>query len=111
MLRLDQMDKARVAIIVVDAMDEDALNLLRQVQRQRLCRTVLVASKLEDGDLVSAVEVGVVGLVRRNEATPDRLVDVVTSAAAARAVYPPTCWVGCWIRSASSSVRSSRLVD
>jgi DNA-binding NarL/FixJ family response regulator len=88
-LRVEQMDEARVAIIVVDAMDEDAIHLLRQVQRQRLCRTVLVASRLEDGDLVSAVEVGVVGLVRRDEATPERLVDVVTRAACGEGSVPP----------------------
>lgn len=88
-LSIDQMDEARVAIIVVDAMDEDAIHLLRQVQRQRGCRTVLVASTLEDGDLVSAVEVGVVGLVRRNEATPERLVDVVTRAASGEGSVPP----------------------
>ncbi|KGN41273.1 response regulator transcription factor [Knoellia aerolata] len=88
-LRADQMDRARVAIIVVDRMDEDAIHLLRIVQRQRVCRTVLVASTLEDGDLVSAVEVGVVGLVRRSEATPERLVDVVTRASSGEGSVPP----------------------
>jgi DNA-binding NarL/FixJ family response regulator len=83
------MDEARVALIVVDAMDDDAVHLLRVVQRRHVCRTVLVASTLEDGDLVSAVEVGVVGLVRRVEATPERLVDVVTRAAAGEGSVPP----------------------
>lgn len=88
-LRPEAMDHARVAIIVVDAMDDDAVHLLRVVQRRGVCRTVLVASTLEDGDLVSAVEVGVVGLVRRNEATPERLVDVVTRAASGEGSVPP----------------------
>lgn len=88
-LRPDATDDARVAIIVVDAMDEDAVRLLRVVQRRGACRTVLVASTLEDGDLVSAVEVGVVGLVRRSEATPERLVDVVTRAASGEGSVPP----------------------
>jgi len=48
-----------------------------------------VASRLDDGDLVSAVEVGVVGLVRRDEATPDRLVEVITSAATGEGSVPP----------------------
>ena len=85
----DRMDEARVALIVVDAMDDDAVHLLRVVQRRHACRTVLVASTLEDGDLVSAVEVGVVGLVRRAEATPERLVDVVTRAASGEGSVPP----------------------
>jgi DNA-binding NarL/FixJ family response regulator len=88
-LPADRMDEARVALIVVDAMDDDAVHLLRVVQRRHVCRTVLVASTLEDGDLVSAVEVGVVGLVRRVEATPERLVDVVTRAAAGEGSVPP----------------------
>jgi DNA-binding NarL/FixJ family response regulator len=88
-LRPEQMDQAKVAIIVVDSMDEDAIHLLRVVQRQRMCRTVLVASTLEDGDLVSAVEVGVLGLVRRAEATPERMVDLVTRAALGEGSVPP----------------------
>ena len=83
------MEEARVAIIVVDAMDEDAIHLLRVVQRRRVCRTVLVASTLEDADLVSAVEVGVVGLVRRCDATPERLVDVIIRAASGEGSVPP----------------------
>jgi DNA-binding NarL/FixJ family response regulator len=82
-------DQARVAIIVVDAMDEDAVQMLRRVQRRGLCRTVLVASRLDDGDLVSAVEVGVVGLIRRCDATPDRLVDVIGRAASGEGSVPP----------------------
>jgi DNA-binding NarL/FixJ family response regulator len=88
-LRPEQMDQAKVAIIVVDSMDEDAIHLLRVVQRQRMCRTVLVASTLEDGDLVSAVEVGVLGLARRAEATPERMVDLVTRAALGEGSVPP----------------------
>jgi DNA-binding NarL/FixJ family response regulator len=88
-LRPEAMDDARVAVIVVDAVDEDAMHLLRVVQRRGVCRTVLVASTLEDGDLASAVEVGVVGLVRRSEATPERLVDVIARAGAGEGSVPP----------------------
>jgi DNA-binding NarL/FixJ family response regulator len=85
----EDADQARVAVIVVDAVDEDAVHLLRMVQRRDVSRTVLVASRLDDGDLVSAVEVGVVGLVRRSEATPDRLVQVISSAASGEGSVPP----------------------
>ncbi|MGB8384769.1 MAG: DNA-binding response regulator, partial [Dermatophilaceae bacterium] len=57
-LRANEIDRARVAVVVVDGMDEDAVHLLRSVQRRGGCRTVLLASALEDGDLASAVEVG-----------------------------------------------------
>jgi DNA-binding NarL/FixJ family response regulator len=74
---------------VVDAVDEGAIQLLRMVQRRGFTRTVLVASTLDDGDLVSAVEVGVVGLVRRSEATPELLAQVITRAAQDEGSVPP----------------------
>jgi len=88
-LRSNEVDEARVVILVVDAVDDDAIRMLRVVQRKGFSRTVLVASQLEDGDLVAAVEVGVVGLVRRSEATPERLVQVIASAASGEGSVPP----------------------
>src|SRR4051794_25749288 len=77
----EEADQARVAVVVVDSVDDDAIHLLHIVQRCGDSRTVLVAGRLDDGDLVTAVEAGVVGLVRRSEATPERLVKVITGAA------------------------------
>jgi DNA-binding NarL/FixJ family response regulator len=88
-LRPDEADEASVAVIVVDVVDEDATQLLRAVQRRGVARTVLVASRLDDGDLVAAVEVGVVGMIRRAEASPDRLVQVIGSAASGDGSVPP----------------------
>ena len=81
--------EARVVVVVADSVDEDALTLLRIVQRQGAARAVLVAGRLDDGDLVKAVETGVVGLVRRSEATPDRLISVILAAAAGEGSVPP----------------------
>jgi len=81
--------RAQVAVIVVDAVDADALRILHASQRGGVSRTVLVAGQLDDGDLVTAVEAGVLGLVRRGEATPDRLVKVIRSAAAGEGSVPP----------------------
>jgi DNA-binding NarL/FixJ family response regulator len=88
-VRPEEADEAKVAVIVVDAVDEGAIQLLRMVQRRGFTRTVLVASTLDDGDLVSAVEVGVVGLVRRSEATPEQLVQVIARAAIGEGSVPP----------------------
>jgi DNA-binding NarL/FixJ family response regulator len=88
-VRPEEVDRAEVAVIVVDTVDDDAVQLLRTVQRRGVARTVLVASRLDDGDLVAAVEVGVVGLIRRSEATPDRLVQVIGSAASGDGSVPP----------------------
>jgi DNA-binding NarL/FixJ family response regulator len=83
------VDEARVAVVVVDAVDGEAIQLLRTVQRRGLSRTVLVAARLDDGDLVTAVEAGVFGLVRRSDATPDRLVKVISTAASGEGSVPP----------------------
>jgi DNA-binding NarL/FixJ family response regulator len=49
----------------------------------------LVVAELDDSDLVAAVEAGVAGVVRRAEASPERLVNVVRSAAAGEGALPP----------------------
>ena len=84
----DEADHAQVAVVVVDGVDDDAIQLLHVVQRRGDSRTVLVAGRLDDGDLVTAVEAGVVGLVRRSEATPERLVKVITGAASGEGAVP-----------------------
>ena len=88
-VRAADTEQARVVVVVTDSVDDDALTLLRVVQRRGLSRAVLVAGHLDDGDLVKAVETGVVGLVRRSEATPDRLVAVIMAAASGEGSVPP----------------------
>jgi len=80
---------AKVAVIVVDQVDDQAIRILHTSQRTGVGRTVLVAGQLDDGDLVTAVEAGVLGLVRRSEATPERLVKVIQSAASGEGSVPP----------------------
>lgn len=79
-LRADEAERAQVVLIVVDAVDENVLRQLRAVQRSGRSKAVLVASSLDDSALLAAVEAGVIGLVRRSEATPERLVQVITQA-------------------------------
>ena len=88
-LHEEEKDQARVAVLVVDTVDDEAIRELRVVQRGGSARSVLVAGRLDDSDLVTAVEVGVVGLVRRSEATPDRLVKVIGGAASGEGSVPP----------------------
>jgi DNA-binding NarL/FixJ family response regulator len=64
------------------------VRLLRSVQRQGPTRAVLVASALDDSGLIAAVEAGVIGLVRRTEATPERMVQVITRAASGEGSVP-----------------------
>jgi DNA-binding NarL/FixJ family response regulator len=84
-----EMHEAKVALIVTDRVDEDAIRLLRAVKRGGLSKSVLVATSLDDAELVAAVEVGAVGLVRRSEASPERLIKVIQSAAVGEGSVPP----------------------
>ncbi|WP_251152091.1 LuxR C-terminal-related transcriptional regulator [Cellulosimicrobium sp. Marseille-Q4280] len=80
---------AEVALVVADQLDEEAVRLVRAVQRNGGGRAVLVAGRLDEKDVVAAVEAGVVGMVRRGEATPDRLVTVIRGAASGEGSMPP----------------------
>jgi DNA-binding NarL/FixJ family response regulator len=84
----DDLDGADVAVVMVDDVDEDAVRLIRAVQRNGCPRVVLVATRLDDTRLVSAVEAGACALVRRAEAVGERLVQVLVAAAAGDGSVP-----------------------
>jgi DNA-binding NarL/FixJ family response regulator len=84
----DEAGTAQVTVLVVDDLDEDTVQMLHVVQRRGDTRTVLVAGALDDADLVTAAEAGVVGLVRRSEATAERLVKVNVGAASGEGAVP-----------------------
>jgi DNA-binding NarL/FixJ family response regulator len=88
-LGADELDAASVAVVVTDAVGEETLKTLRGIRCAGVPRLVVVAAQIDDADLVSVVEVGVTGLIRRSEATPERLVSVISSAAAGDGTVPP----------------------
>lgn len=71
------IDTAAVALVVVDALDEDSGKVLRALCRGERPRIVLVATVVDDCTLIAAAEAGVAGLVRRVDATADALVRAV----------------------------------
>jgi DNA-binding NarL/FixJ family response regulator len=81
-------DEATVSLVVADRVAEPSLRAIRAL-RQRATSVVLMVVEVDDGSLVSAIEAGVAALIRRAEATPDRLVAVIRSAAAGEAAVPP----------------------
>jgi DNA-binding NarL/FixJ family response regulator len=83
-----EAERAQVALVVSDRVSEPALRLIRTLQRNGT-RLVLVVAEVDDADLVAAVEAGVAGVVRRTEASPERLVGVVRAAAAGEGALPP----------------------
>jgi DNA-binding NarL/FixJ family response regulator len=77
-----------MVVVVADAVDDETVTLLRRVQRSG-CRAVLVATHVDDTGLAAAVEAGVAALVRRSEATPERLARAVCAAARGEGTVPP----------------------
>ncbi|MEV7711907.1 response regulator transcription factor [Streptomyces sp. NPDC088270] len=74
-------DSPQIVIVVVDAVDEAVLTMLRHIQRTSTSRTVLVTTDIDEQKLVSAAECGVAGVVRRSESTPEHLVQVIGTVA------------------------------
>ena len=84
----DDLDDARVAVVVADRIDEDALRPCRSIQRSGAVRIVLVSTQLDEAELLAGIEAGACGFLRRADAHPDRLVAVVTAAASGDGSVP-----------------------
>ncbi|WP_405059852.1 response regulator transcription factor [Kribbella sp. NBC_01505] len=70
-----------VALVAVDALDANAVQVLRAATQRGCRRTVLIGSTIDDDALMTAVELGVSGVLRRTEATADRIVHLLQTAA------------------------------
>ncbi|MGW4322623.1 response regulator transcription factor [Streptomyces sp. NPDC004684] len=83
-------ERAQVAVMMVDRVAPQVMNAVRAGreadQRQEV---VLVATELAAGDAVQAFAAGVRGLLRRSEATAERLAATVVAAAAGDCTLPP----------------------
>ncbi|MER6606319.1 response regulator transcription factor [Streptomyces sp. NPDC000927] len=71
----------QIVVVVVDTVDDEVLTMLRHIQRTSTARAVLVTTDIDEQKLVSAAECGVAGVVRRAEATPEHLVQVIGTVA------------------------------
>jgi len=78
-----------VALVVVDEVDDDAVRTVKGIRSGGCARVVVVATRLDDRGLLSAVEAGACALMRRSDALPDKLVQTVSRAAAGDGTVPP----------------------
>lgn len=78
-----------VVVVVADAVDEERLRTVRAVRRTGRSRVVVVASELDGRSVLAAVESGASGIVRRREATPERLSAALRAAANGDGTLPP----------------------
>ena len=71
-----------VGLVVVDEVDEHAAQQIRALKHRGLDKVVVIATKVEDGGLLAAVEAGANGFLRRGQSTAAKLVDTIRTAAA-----------------------------
>jgi DNA-binding NarL/FixJ family response regulator len=85
----DDVGAAAVALVVADHVDEEALRVVKAMRANGSRRVVLMATHLDDGSLLAAVEAGACGLLRRNEAVPETLLKTLARAAEGDGTVPP----------------------
>jgi DNA-binding NarL/FixJ family response regulator len=82
-------DRAAVAVVATDTVDDRICQIIRGLQRNGIPRVILVVTEIDDAGVFAAVEAGVCGFCRRSEATSDRLVALVRSAERGDGALPP----------------------
>jgi DNA-binding NarL/FixJ family response regulator len=82
-LVLDEEDarSADVAVVIGETLDEPCRRLVRSLERNECLPVVLVVTDVDDAALMAAVEMGVCGVLRRRETTPEGLESAVKTAA------------------------------
>ncbi|MFJ2767976.1 response regulator transcription factor [Streptomyces sp. NPDC087300] len=82
-------DSGQVAVMLVDRLDEVAGAELRRLVRCGEQRVVLIATELREPELMAVVEYGVQAILWRHQATPQKLLRAVHSAARGEGELPP----------------------
>ncbi|MEW1905684.1 response regulator transcription factor [Streptomyces sp. NPDC086147] len=85
----EERNAPAVAVMLADRIDESTTAELRRLLHGRDRRVVLVAGELRESDLLSVVEYGVRAIIWRHQATEQRLLSAVHSAARGEGELPP----------------------
>lgn len=78
---IDEIPEGAVALVVADGMSDEVGAELRVLRGHGVSRVVLLVARVDDRDLLAAVEAGVSGLIRRSEATAGNMAAAIRSAA------------------------------
>ena len=88
-LSSDSPARPDVVVLVADRVDERTAAAIRRTRDSGGPRAVLVVGAVDGAEVLEAVEAGVAGIVRRTEATPDRLCTAIRAAATGDGHLPP----------------------
>lgn len=83
------VDTAAVAVVSADEIDEETTRVIRAIQRNGCPRIVVVAARLDDAGVLSAVQAGACGMLRRCDAVPEQLVAIIQAACKGDGTVPP----------------------
>lgn len=78
-----------VCVVVGDEADAATLKLVRELRGRGSRQIILVLAHIDDSALFAAIEAGACGLLRRQEASPERLVTAISQASAMGGVLSP----------------------
>lgn len=88
-LSSDSPARPDVVVLVADRVDEPTAAAIRTTRDAGGPRVVLVVGAVDGVEVLAAVEAGVAAIVRRGEATPDRLSTAIRAAATGDGHLPP----------------------
>lgn len=83
------LPKPDVVVLVADSVDDNTVRAVRDIRGDGETRVVLVVATTDGASVLSAVEAGVSAIVRRSEATADRLQSAIRAAATGEGDLPP----------------------
>jgi DNA-binding NarL/FixJ family response regulator len=78
-----------VLVLCVDEVDDSALAVLRRYWHARAVRVVLVVCRLRESELFDLLECGVAAIVRRAEASPEKIIHAIQMADRGAGDLPP----------------------
>ena len=84
-----ETDRDSVALLVVEEVDDRTGQLVRQLRHNGVEGIVVIATTVDDHGLIAAVEAGASGLLRRSDATIDRIATAIRDAARGAGSLPP----------------------
>jgi DNA-binding NarL/FixJ family response regulator len=84
-----QIDADVVALVVADQMDDETAQTIRTLKRRGVERVVLIVTRVDDTGLLSALEAGARGVLRRNQATPENLFEAIRAVATGEGALSP----------------------
>jgi len=86
---VEDEDRAAVAVVATDVIDDEAARIVRTLLRSGPVHVVVVSSVLDDSGVLVAVEAGACAIVRRADASAERMASVIGSAVAGHGTLPP----------------------